>query len=63
MPSVGSVGHNCTVADSVSTSILNCGQIATNPEPNHTVSVRKPIFATGSSYDINLLSEARKHYR
>tara|TARA_Y100000588_G_scaffold372088_1_gene444218 strand:+ start:445 stop:615 length:171 start_codon:yes stop_codon:yes gene_type:complete len=54
MPSVGTAGYNCTVADSVSTSILNCEQIAMNPEPNHTASVRKQIFVTGSSYNMNL---------
>jgi len=63
MPSVGSAGHNCTAADSASTLTPGYAQIATSPEPNHTVSGRKPISVTGSSYDVNLLSQARKHHR
>ena len=63
MPSVAPAGYNCTAADSVSTSILNYAQTVMNREPNHTVSGRKPISVTGSSYDVNLLSQARKHHR
>ena len=63
MPSVGSVGHNCTAVDNVNTLTPDYALIATNPEPNHTVSGRKPISVTGLSYDVNLLSQARKHHR
>ena len=63
MLSVAPAGHNCTAVASASTTIPGCVQIVTSPEPNHTVSGRKPISVTGSSYDVNLLSQARKHHR
>ena len=63
MPSVATAGLNCTAVDSASTTIPGYAQIVTSPEPNHTLSVKKLISVIGSSYDVNLLSQARKHHR
>ena len=63
MQNVVSVGHSYIVVASASTLTPGYALIVTNPELNHTVIVRKPIFVTGSSYDVNLLSQVRKHHR
>ena len=55
--------RSCTAVASASTTIPGCEQIVTSPEPNHTLSGKKRISVTGSSYDVNLLSLAGKHHR
>jgi hypothetical protein len=63
MLSVGSAELNYIAAGSAVTLTPGCALIATNPGLNHTVSGRKPISVTGSSYDANLLSRARQHHQ
>ena len=63
MLSAAPAGHNCTAADSASTSILGYAQIAMNRGPNPIVSGRKPISVTGSSYGVNLVNRMRQHGR